>query len=489
MLDKKTIVKSAIWSTAGSWGSQVIGLAVFTILAIFLGPEAYGLIAMAMAVIAVSDVLIVGGIADALIQRKQLAREHIDSVFWLLIGLAACIVALAQICAGPIANAFGEPRIAELIRWLGILPVLHALSAVPTALLTRDMRFDLLALRSVLGLSIGGAVGIGMALNGFGAWSLVGQQLTQQAIIAAVLWSTGRWRPGLRFSLRHLRELLGFGSQMIGLKLVKLGEQQLVRIIIGASLGPTALGFFHMGWRLLDILRSCLLLPLANTAMPAFSKMQSNLPQVRRALHTGARLSTLIGFPSFLGLAAIAPSLIPSVFGEQWAGSIRVTQILALLGALWSLTHFYGAVMRGLGRPMMQLAPQILGFALLSLMLFFFARHGIEAVAWCMLIRALLILPLTAYLARRLTGLQVNKQYRACLPALVSSVAMAAAVIGWRSAMTGRLSGLMMLASGVLVGVAVYCACIVVLDRRVAREVIDLGMVALGRRPIAGVDS
>src|SRR3546814_8971791 len=99
-------------------------------------------------------------------------------------------------------------------------------SAVPTALLTRDMRFDLLALRSVLGLSVGGAVGIGMALDGFGAWSLVGQQLTQQAIIAAVLWSTGRWRPGLGFSLRHLRELLGFGSQMIGLKLVKLGEQQ-----------------------------------------------------------------------------------------------------------------------------------------------------------------------------------------------------------------------------------------------------------------------
>lgn len=489
MLDKKTIVKSAIWSTAGSWSSQVIGLAVFTILAIFLGPEAYGLMAMAMVVIAVSEILIVGGITEALVQRKKLARDHTDSVFWLLIGLAACIAATAQITAGPIANAFGEPVVADLIRWLSVLPVLHALSAVPAALLTRDMRFDLLALRSILGLSIGGVVGIGMALNGFGVWSLVGHQLTQQTVIAAVLWITGRWHPGFRFSIRHLRELLGFGSQIIGLKLVKLGEQQLVRIIVGAWLGPAALGFFHMGWRLLDVLRSCLLLPLANTAMPAFSRMQSDLPQVRRALHTGARLSTLVGFPSFLGLAAIAPSLIPSVFGEPWAGSIRVTQILALLGALWSLTHFYGAVMRGLGRPMMQLAPQLLGFALLTLMLLIFARHGIEAVAWCMLIRALLILPLTAYLAHRLTGLQLAKQYRACLPALGSSAAMTVAVIGWRSAMTGILSSPMMLASSVLIGVTVYCTCIIILDRHIAREVIELVMMALGRRPVAGADS
>src|SRR3546814_14351564 len=85
-------------------------------------------------------------------------------------------------------------------------------SDLPTALLTRDMRFDLLALRSVLGLSVGGAVGIGMALDGFGAWSLVGQQLTQQAIIAAVLWSTGRWRPGPGFRSEERRVGKGGGS-------------------------------------------------------------------------------------------------------------------------------------------------------------------------------------------------------------------------------------------------------------------------------------
>lgn len=489
MLDKKAIVKGTVWSTVGSWGGQIVGLAVFTLLAIFLGPEAYGLVAMAMVVIAISDIFIVGGITEALVQRKQLEREHVDSVLWLLIGLAAGIAVLSLICAGPISAAFGEPVVAELIRWLSILPILHALSAVPTALLTRDMRFDLLALRSVLGLSIGGAVGIGMAFNGFGVWSLVGQQLSQHAVVAAVLWSMGGWRPRLRFSAEHLRDVLGFGSQMIGLKLVSLGEQQLVRVIVGATLGPAALGFFHMGWRLLDILRACLLLPLANTAMPAFSKMQSNLPQVRRALQTGVRLSTLVGFPSFLGLAAIAPILIPSVFGEQWAGSIRVTQILALLGALWSLTLLYGAVMRGLGHPMMQLAPQFLGFILLSLLLLAVARHGIEVVAWCMVVRALLILPLTTYLARRLTGLQTEKQYRACLPALASSITMAVAVTGWRSVMAGMLSGPAMLASGVLVGIAVYCACIALLDRHTAREAIELATMGFGRRPVAGTDS
>lgn len=482
-------MKGVVWSTAGSWSGQIIGFATFALLAIFLGPEAYGLMAMAMVIAAVSEVLIVGGLTEALVQRRRLEREHVDSVFWLLVGLGAGLGVLTQLCAGKIAAAFGEPLVAGMIRWLSVLPLLHALSAVPMALLTRDMRFDLLMLRTLLGLTLGGAAGIGMALGGFGPWSLVGLQLTQQTVIVLVLWLTSDWRPRPGISIRHLRDLMGFGSQIIGLKLVVLTEQQLVRIVVGAWLGPAALGFFHMGWRLLEVLRLSLLTPLANTAMPAFSRMQSDPGHVRSALYAGTRFSTLVGFPSYLGFAAVAPDLIPWFFGEQWAGSVRVTQILALLGAAWSLTLLYGAVMRGLGRPMMQLAPQLLGVVLLALMLLAFARHGVEAVAWCMLAQALLVLPLSAYLVRRLTGLRFGRQYRACLPALGAAVVMAAAVVGWRSVIGGTLNGGLLLASEILVGIAVYASCILALDRRIAREAFDLTMTAAARRPAAGVDS
>jgi PST family polysaccharide transporter len=243
-----------------------------------------------------------------------------------------------------------------------------------------------------------------------------------------------------------------------------------------------------MGWRLLDILRVSLLVPLANTAMPAFSRMQSNLALVRSAIQSGVRLSALIGFPAFLGLAAVAPDLIPSLFGTQWAGGVRVVQVLALLGALWSLTHFYGAAMRGLGRPIMQLAPQVLGVAVLIVLLLIFGRYGIEATAWCIPIRTLLLLPLTTYLAYRVTGLEIDKQHRACLLPLGSAVAMAAVVVCWRLIMIGTLSSPMMLASSVLVGVVVYCGCIVLLDRNITRQVVDLARTAAARKPVAGAD-
>src|SRR5690606_6991332 len=274
-----------------------------------------------------------------------------------------------------------------------------------------------------------------------------------------------------------------------GLKLVVLAEQQLIRIVVGAWLGPAALGFFHMGWRLIEVLRLSLLVPLANTALPAFSRMQTDLVQVRSALLVGVRFSALVGLPSYLGFAAVAPDLIPLLFGEQWAGSVRVTQILALLGGVWSLTILYGAAMRGLGRPMMQLAPQFLGVILLALMLLAFARRGVEAVAWCMLVQALLVLPLTAHLAHRLTGLRLVTLLRGGLPALGAAVVMTAAVIGWRSAMDGTLNNAALLVSEVAVGVIVYAACVLVLDRRIAREILDLAMTAATRRSATGADS
>jgi len=489
VVSKASFVKGVVWSTAGSWSGQIIGFATFALLAIFLGPKAYGLMAMAMVIAAVSEVLIVGGLAEALVQRQRLEPAHIDSVFWLLVGLGATLAILAQLFADGIAAAFGEPLVARMIRWLSVLPLLHALSAVPLALLMRNMRFDLLMLRTILGLTLGGAVGIGMALSGFGPWSLVGLQLTQQGVIVLSLWLTSGWRPHSGVSLRHLRDLLAFGSQIIGLKLVVLAEQQLIRIVVGAWLGPAALGFFHMGWRLIEVLRLSLLVPLANTAMPAFSRMQTDLVQVRTALLGGVRFSALVGLPSYLGFAAVAPDLIPLLFGEQWAGSVRVTQILALLGGVWSLTILYGAAMRGLGRPMMQLAPQFLGVILLALMLLAFARRGVEAVAWCMLVQALLVLPLTAHLAHRLTGLRLVALLRGGLPALGAAVVMTAAVIGWRSAMDGTLNNAALLVSEVAVGVIVYAACVLVLDRRIAREILDLAMTAATRRSATGADS
>ena len=114
MVSKASIVKGVVWSTAGNWSGRIFGFATFALLAIFLGPKANGPMAMAMAIAAVSEVLIVGGLTAALVRRQPLEPARIDSAFWLLVGLGGGLAVLAQLFATRIVAAFGERPAAEI---------------------------------------------------------------------------------------------------------------------------------------------------------------------------------------------------------------------------------------------------------------------------------------------------------------------------------------------------------------------------------------
>ncbi len=144
-----------------------------------LDAEVFGLVAMALIVVGFAEVLIRQSITVALIQRQQLEPGHSDAAFWSLLALAAGltlgIVALADL----VAQVYAISQVADLLRWLSPTLLLVALSAVPVAILRRKLQFRLLAVRTTLGVIAGGAVGITMAVMGYGVWSLVGQRLAQ----------------------------------------------------------------------------------------------------------------------------------------------------------------------------------------------------------------------------------------------------------------------------------------------------------------------
>src|SRR3546814_9531862 len=120
--------------------------------------------------------------------------------------MAVLLALISFWAADMVAALFDQPTVADLVRWLSILPVLSALSAVPIAQLSREMKFGVLAARSTLAVIGGGIVGITMAAQGYGVWSLVGLQISQKLIDAVVLLIAGGWLPGLKASWRRSEE-------------------------------------------------------------------------------------------------------------------------------------------------------------------------------------------------------------------------------------------------------------------------------------------
>lgn len=481
---KRRVTIGTIWSATANWGREIVNFVIFFVLARLLGPEAYGLLGMAMIVVAFTQIFIVESVGEALIQRKDLEPGHLDAVFWLLLGMAVLLMLISFAAADMVGALFGQPTVADLVRWLSVLPVLSALSAVPIAQLSREMKFGVLAARSTLAVIGGGIVGITMAAQGYGVWSLVGLQISQKLIDALVLLIAGGWLPGLKASWRHVHDLRSYGAQMIGIRSVTFLEGQSARLIIGYFLGPAALGFYAISWRILEILTQLLIVPLCRVALPAFSQMQNDPGRLQTVLFSGTQMSTLIALPSCLGIAVVAPELIPTVFGDKWVPAVPVIQLFTLLGIQFSISYFINILLRALGRPGLVLKLNLFSVLINTVLLVVVSRFGLIAIAVVIIARCYLLMPLYLYALNRVARINLAKQFRLYLPMLVSALFMVVAVSVWRQAMADELPTDLLLASSILLGIVAYGGAILVTARPLVRQV--LGLLLLVRRPSDG---
>lgn len=318
----RKIVSGTAWTAAETWTRQVAMFAVFVILARYLDPEAFGLAALAMVAPIILGVPVTRGLPDALIQRPVIEPIHLDSAFWLLTLLGAALSSLVWVFSRPIAVMFGQPLLADLVKWASFIILFQALAAVPCAVLKRQLEFRLLALRTFAGTGVGGAVGIGMAIHGYGVWSLLGMQIAKTLVETIVLLFFGMWRPRLNLSLTRCRELFGFAGPVVGQSLWILINDEIPKVVLGIFLGPYAVGVYALARRPFDLIVEVFIGPLTAVAMPAVARVQDDPKKIGRFFDTTVRLAGLAGFPAFIGFAAVAPVAIPFIFGEQWVSGI-----------------------------------------------------------------------------------------------------------------------------------------------------------------------
>ncbi|MGB7270295.1 MAG: oligosaccharide flippase family protein, partial [Albidovulum sp.] len=192
------------WMAIGNWVEQAVNFAVFVTLARLLGAKDYGLLAMAMVFIVLCESLVRESLSEYLISAHDPAPEDFNATFWLLAGLGVVLAVVLALVSGIAARAYGEPEVRLLILALSPSVIIVALNAVPVAILRRALSFRILSLRAIAGVVLGGIVGIGMALNGYGVWSFVGQWLTLISTNAVMAWTAVDWRPGFKTSRAHL---------------------------------------------------------------------------------------------------------------------------------------------------------------------------------------------------------------------------------------------------------------------------------------------
>jgi PST family polysaccharide transporter len=466
-------VNGLLWSFLDRWGGKLFAFVIFLVLARLLDPAAFGLVALATVFVSFVQVFVNQGFAEAVVQRHDLEPAHLNTAFWTNMGMGVVMTLLGVLGAGPVAALFGEPALAPVVRVLSLAFLLSALNGVQTAVLKRDLAFRALTVRTLSANAVGGVVGVSMAFGGYGVWSLVAQQLVGKAVEVVVLWRASGWRPGTEVSREHFGDLFAFSSNVVGINVMNFLNRRSDDLLIGYFLGPVALGYYTVAYRILRTLLDVLTSVTRQVAFPVFSRMQREPARARAAFYKATQYTAFASFPVFFGLAATAPEVLPVVFGEQWAPSVPVMQFLAVGGALVSITAFNGDVLLGMGRASWGLRLSV-GRGVVNVAAFAIAVHwGIVAVAAALAIRVYAFFPVTAWVMRLLIGLEYGVYLRRLAVAFSGSLVMSAAVVALRLAVGPALAPGALLAVAVGVGATVYAVWIGLFAPAVVREVAE----------------
>ncbi|MEM7769783.1 MAG: MOP flippase family protein [Cyanobacteria bacterium P01_E01_bin.6] len=476
---KQKAAKGILWSFIQRWGSQLISFSVFLLLARLLGPEDFGLIALSGVFIAFMKVFLDQGFAAAIVQRKTVEQEHLDTAFWVSIGTSLLLVAIACSSAGWIADFYHEPQLAPVIRFLSINFVFKALNSVQNAILTRKLAFKTLAVRSLIGIAGGGSVGVIMALSGFGVWSLVGYQLANSIIEVPILWAVTDWRPGLRCSRKHFRELFDFGIHVIGMNGLVFLNNYSDNLLIGYYLGATALGYYTVAYRVLTVLTTLLAKTTNQVAFPTFSKLQQEPERLERAYYKATHLTSLISFPAFLGIVALAPELVPTVFGEQWAPTIPVMQTLAFIGILRTVFQFNGPIMMAMGRPDWRFKINIMNTVLNVTCFFAVVKWGILAVAIAFVIRSYAFAPVGLWLIKKLIKINLKTYLQQFQTPLIASLVMVGVILGLKQVLITWVMLPVLLGICIGIGCISYGLTVAYFEPNLSQELYELGKIIL----------
>lgn len=413
---KASVLSSLFWKFLESGGVTGMQLIVQIILARLLLPDDYGIIALIMIFISISQTFIQSGFGTALIQKKVVSDTDYSSIFFLTLGIAFAFNCILFLTSPIIADFYNQPIITPILRILGLTLFFGAINTVQNAVVARNFQFKKLFVSSLGAVFLSGIIGITMAYAGYGVWALVGQQLTSIITLCIMLWFTVRWRPKLLFSLKNVKELFSFGWKLLASGLIDITYTNISSLIIGKLYPARMLGYYTTGQQYPNMLTSSINSSIQAVMLPAYSKNQDNRPLVKQIMRRALVTSSFLVFPAMVGLAVIAEPLITLLLTEKWIMAVPFLQIFCAVYALWPIHTVNLQAISALGRSDIFLRSEVLkkvvGLSVLAVSIPF----GIYAMTLGMLLTGLIGTLINSYPNKLLLAYGVTEQFKDLTP-------------------------------------------------------------------------
>ena len=334
---KEKTVKGTFWSAADAFLGQGVAFIVGIVLARLLTPEEYGLIGICAIFIIVLTGIVDSGFSNALIRKKDATNDDYNTMFVTNLVVSVMLFGLLFLSSPLIAHFFSRPQLVWLIRAMGLVLILQALSITQVTILTKRLDFKTKTKASLISAVLSGVIGIGMAFAGFGVWSLVGQQLFRQLLYSLSLWALNKWWPSFKFDRQSFKYMWGFGWKLMLSGLLNNVWNQLYQVVVGKCYSPATLGQYSRSKEYANIFSSNLTSIIQRVSYPALAEIQDDTERMISGYRKIIKVSMFITAVCMIFLGAIAEPLIYCLIGPQWSEAATYLPLICLSMVLYPL--------------------------------------------------------------------------------------------------------------------------------------------------------
>lgn len=452
---KRKAISGIFWKFGERFFAQFISLTVSIILARILVPEDFSVVSIVTIFFSFSNILISGGLNTALIQKKDTDELDYSSVLFTTLFICLIVYGLLYFFAPSISSIYNNDLLTSLIRVMGLTLFVNALKSVICAKVSSNLDFRKFFFSTSVGTIISAIVGITMALNSFGAWSLVAQQMSNTIIDTICLAYVTKFKLKFIFSFKRLNGLFQYGWKIFAASIISEIYEQINPLIIGLKFSSADLAFYTKGKSFPALLNASVSETVSAVIFPVMSKFQNDMEYILILTRKYMRLSSYIVFPLMIGFFAVSDNFILLLLTDKWASSIPFVKIFCVSFMFNIIQTGNLQVIRAIGRSdillLLEIIKKISYFLIIFLFVFF--SQTPEQLALSSIFCTIVATIVNTYPNRNLIGYKYRLQFRDLLPNLSISILMGIIVI-----MVGliRLNPFVSIIIQIITGILVY---------------------------------
>lgn len=428
-----SIVKSTIWSSIQRFGGLAISFVSNMVLARLLSPDDFGVIGLIMVFVTIADVLVDGGLGNALIQKKEITNTDKKTVFTANFVFSIFLFVLVYSIAPFVESYTGVSFFATLLRVQAICILIRAFYVINLSQLNRDLNFSNLAWIALIAQTISTIVAIVLAYLGYGVWSLIIKTIAHDLLCCILYAIVSPFRFKFDFDKSSFIALFKFGFPVALANIIESVYSNGVSFIIGKHYSVKDLGYYNQAAALKQIPVYSVSAVINQVFFPYFARLQDDENALRTNFRNTILVVTFFVFPLLSFLLFFAEPVITILYSSKWIPCVPIFQVLCFSGFFNALYHLSRSTIKAIGKSRLLLITQIVSIIIAMSVILLFLQFNITVFVWAIALEAIISYSIVGQCIGKYLDYSIWKQYKDI--AFSFAIAFLSAFISYRLSM------------------------------------------------------